>query len=463
MSTISSRPADERSLPDGSPADEPDGGPGGGRLATPDGGQVSGLDEHVSGQPGGQADEQIGRQDDGPDGPRERAYRAARHFGPALTVFGLAKLLGFVSFLYLLNAGGDFRTKDPRFGGGATVWDVLQSWDGWWYQNVAANGYHPQLVALAPGQLMTLDQNSAAFFPLYPGLMRLVSDCTGLGLYGAGMLVSVVSSFVAAAGIFAVTAKLTDRRTGIIAAAVWAVFPGSGAEWAVYSDSLFVALAAWACYAVLTRRWLEAGVITLVAGLNRPTATALIAALGVAGLISLYRREDGIARPLTAMLISPLGLFGYVLWVGWRMGDLSGYFTLQRGAWIHYFDYGQHTGDVLRGVLFGHTDYLFTYPTEDLIAFLLVLAVPVLLFLLLRLRTPAFLIVYTLVTVVMVLGSQQIFGNTSRYLLPAFPLFVPLALALRRVSLSSLVMIFGVAAAASGWYAGYVIFELGVP
>jgi hypothetical protein len=294
-------------------------------------------------------------------------------------------------------------------------------------------------------------------------MIRIVSDCTGLGLYGAGMLVSVTASFVAAAGIFAVTAKLTDRRAGVIAAALWAVFPGSGAEWAVYSDSLFVALAVWACYAVMTHRWLEAGAVTFVAGLNRPTASALIGALGLAALVALYRRRDGVAGPLGAIVLAPLGMLGYIGWVGWRMGDLTGYFTLQRGAWLHYFDYGRHTSSVLRGVLFGHGDYLFAFGTEDLIAVLLVFTVPVLLVLLVRLRPPAFLVIYTLATVVLVLGSQQIFGNTSRYLLPAFPLLIPIAVALSRVSRTSLLTVLGMTAVTSGWYAGYVIFELGVP
>ncbi|WP_441251109.1 hypothetical protein [Kitasatospora sp. McL0602] len=412
-------------------------------------------------------DERLPSGDDGSTpagtGPDHWARRAAARFGPSLAVYGAVKLIGFTVFMYLLNASGDFKHKEPRYGGGAHAWDVLQSWDGWWYQQVATNGYHPALVALPAGQWMTHDQNSAAFFPLYPGLMRLVSDCTGLGTYGAGMAVSVLSSFAAAAGVHAVTARLTDHRTGILAAAVWGVFPGSGAEWAVYSDSLFVALAAWACYAVLTHRWLAAGLTTLVAGLNRPTATALVAALGIAALLALYRRQDGLLRPLGALVLAPLGLLGYIAWVGWRMGDLTGYFTLQRGAWLHFFDYGQHTTEVLRGLLFGHADYLFAYPTEDLIGLLLVAALPVLLFLLVRLRVPAFLIVYTLVTAVLVLGSQQIFGNTSRYLLPAFPLFVPLAVALRRLSTPSLVAVLGTAAVASGWYAGYVIFELGIP
>ncbi|GAA0663437.1 membrane protein [Kitasatospora atroaurantiaca] len=407
-------------------------------------------------------DEQPEKPDPEAPGRTRWTNATARRFAPALAAYGVVKLVGFLVFMRLLDASGDFRAKNPRFGGGAHSWDVLQSWDGWWYEQVAANGYHPQLVPLT-GQWLTHDQNSAAFFPLYPGLMRLVSDCTGLGLYGAGMLISVLASFAAAAGIFAITAKLTDRRTGVIAAALWGVFPGSGAEWAVYSDSLFVALAAWACYAVLTHRWLAAGVITFVAGLNRPTATALIAALGVAAMVALYRGRDGVTGPLAAMVIAPLGLAGYIVWVGWRMGDLTGYFTLQRGAWLHYFDYGNHTLNVLRGVLYGHTDYLFSFPTEDLIGALLVFAVPVLTVLLIRLRPPVFLVVYTLVTVVLVLGSQQIFGNTSRYLLPAFPLLLPVAVALRRLSLPSLATVLGSTAIASGWFAGYVLFELGVP
>ncbi|WP_431679717.1 glycosyltransferase family 39 protein [Kitasatospora sp. KL5] len=394
---------------------------------------------------------------------RDRLRAAAGRYGPALLVYGAVRLVGLTVFALLANWSGDFHKNDPRFGGGRTFWDILGSWDGWWYRQIAENGYHPQLIALPAGGPWDYEQNSAAFFPLYPGLMRLVSSVTGLGSYGAGMLVSVVASFAAAAGIFAVAARLTDRRTGIVAAAVWGVFPGSGVEWAVYSDSLFVALAAWACYCILTENWPAAGLITFLAGLNRPTAGTLVAALGTAALISLVRRRGPVLAPIAATLIAPLGLTGYIAWVGWRMGDLGGYFTLQRGAWKHYFDYGRHTLDVARGVLFGHYDYGFAYPTEDLIGLLLVALLPVLVFLYLRLRPPAALTVYTLLTIVMVLGSYQIFGNTSRYLLPAFPLFLPIAVALRRLSPPSLAAVLGSAAVASGWYAGFVIFELGIP
>ncbi|MGW7509981.1 hypothetical protein ACWGJ0_19955 [Streptomyces massasporeus] len=394
--------------------------------------------------------------------PRLRAA-AVRH-GPVLLTYGVLKLAGFAVFMYLLDSAGDFRKKNPRFGGGEHAWDVLASWDGWWYQQVAEHGYDPVLKPV-PGAtgMITLEGNSAAFFPLYPTLMRLVSECTGLGLYGAGMVVSVLASFAAALGIYAVTKRLGGHRAGLVAAGLWAVWPGSGTEWSGYSESLYTALAAWACHTVMTRRWLTAGLLTFAAGLCRPTAVALVAALAFAAVMALRRREDGFRRPLAAVAIAPLGLFGYLAWVNYRMGDLNGYSKLQDGAWGHKFDWGVHSFNVLTSIPVGHFDYLFAMPFEDVIGVCVVLMVPVLTVLLIRLRPPAVLVVYTVLSYLMVMTTQQYFGNVSRYLLPLFPLFVPLALAMRRLRWPSLTTVLGMAALASGSYAGYVLFVLGVP
>ncbi|MGW4561832.1 hypothetical protein ACWEN3_05280 [Streptomyces sp. NPDC004561] len=397
--------------------------------------------------------------------PGSRLRAAARRHGPVLALYGTLKLAGFCSFMYLLSSAGDYRTKDFRFGGGAHAWDVPATWDGWWYQQIALHGYDPKLVPV-PGAtgMITLEGNSAAFFPLYPALMRMTSAVTGLGPYGAGMLVSVLASFAAALGVYAVAERFGGRRAGLAAAGLWAVWPGSGVEWAVYSDSLYVALAVWACHAVMTRRWLTAGVLTFAAGLNRPTAAALIAALAVAALLALRRGEDDAGRPLAALALAPLGLLGYLLWVGNRMGDLSGYFKLQSGAWAHSFDYGRQTLDVLTSVPVGHFGgYLFAYPFADVIGVGVVVLALALLPLLIRLRPPAVLVVHTVLTLALVLGSQQIFANVSRYLLPCFPLFLPLAVAMRRLSLPVQCTLLGIAALASGSYAGYALFELGVP
>ncbi|MFD9124487.1 hypothetical protein [Kitasatospora sp. NPDC059571] len=388
--------------------------------------------------------------------------RAAARFGPALVLFGSLKLLGFAVFMGLLDSSGKFRTQNPRFGGGAHPWDVLGGWDGWWYQNVAQAGYHPKLLP-DTGGFFTIQQDNSAFFPLYPGLIRLISDTTGLGTYGAGMLVSVLSSFVAAAGIYAVAAQLGGHRTGVVAAALWAVFPGSGVTWAVYSESLFVALAAWACYFTITRQWPNAALVTFAAALSRPASMSLIAGVAIAAMVALYRRRDGVAGPLAAIVLPSLAFFGYIGWVGWRMGHWDGYLTLQRGGWLHFFDWGSYTWSAVSNILVGENHYLYPYPTEDLVAVLVLFALPCLLAPFLARRPPLVLVIYTLASLVVTLGSQQMFGTLSRFVLPLFPLTVPLALGLRRLSLPALAVVLGTAAIASGWYAGFVIFELGIP
>jgi hypothetical protein len=401
---------------------------------------------------------------------RDRAIGLARRCAPALAVYGVLKLIGFAVFMALVNNSGAYKAEAPKFDAGSHFWNVLEFWDGGWYKKVALYGYHLDPL---PAHYVTgapLPQNSAAFFPLYPWMMRLVCDLTGLGVFGAGVLVSVVSAFVAAAGIYAVTALVGGHRAGLVAAAIWAVAPGSGVEWAVYSDAIFVALAAWTGYCLMTRRWVAAGVFALIAGLSRPTSVAIIAAVCLTALLALVRRgedgrraPEGVARPLFAMLVAPLGLAGYLLWVGLGMGSPTGYFALERGAWNHYFDYGQHTWDVLSGVAMGKFDYVYAFPVEDTIGVAVVLMLPILLAALLQLRPPPWMVVYTLLTIVSALGSMQIFGNVSRYLLPAFPLFVAPAVGMRALSRPVLVVTFVTLAVASGWYAGFVMFELGIP
>ncbi|MEW2133470.1 glycosyltransferase family 39 protein [Streptomyces sp. NPDC005435] len=397
--------------------------------------------------------------------PAARAH--ARAYLPPLALYGVTKLVGLSVFAVLLEAAGDYRHRPPRFGGGAHWWDVLGTWDGWWYLQVAQNGYEPRLAALPPGGVFTVQQNSVAYFPLYPALIRLVSRLTGLGPYGSAMTVSVVASFVAAAGIFAVVRLLAGARAGTVAAGLWAVAPGAGVEWAVYSESLYVALAAWTCYLVMTRRWAAAGVVALLAGLNRPTSAALIGAVGLAALVTLARprarREHGIRGPVLAMVLAPLGLLGYIAWVGLSTGEPGAYFILQREGWAHYFDFGSYTLHVLGNLAVGRHDYLFAFGFPDVLSVQLVLALPFLITLMLRRRPPLVLVAYTLASVVAVLGTQQMFGNTMRYLLPVFPLLLAPAAALGRLKWPSLAVFFTTAAVASGWYAHYVIFELGIP
>lgn len=70
---------------------------------------------------------------------------------------------------------------------------------------------------------------------------------------------------------------------------------------------------------------------------------------------------------------------------------------------------------------------------------------------------------YAVASIVSILGTQQTAGNTPRCLLPGFPPLPAPSAALAGLKWPSLVVFFSTAAVASGWYAHYVIFELGIP
>lgn len=79
----------------------------------------------------------------------KRSSRLVRRYGPAVGCYAVLKLAGFGVFMWLVDYSGYHLTKQVRLGGGAHPWDVLASFDGWWYQQIAEFGYNPQLVPIA--------------------------------------------------------------------------------------------------------------------------------------------------------------------------------------------------------------------------------------------------------------------------------------------------------------------------
>ncbi|NEE43362.1 hypothetical protein G3M55_01925, partial [Streptomyces sp. SID8455] len=82
-----------------------------------------------------------------------------------------------------------------------------------------------------------------AFFPLLPALERGISEVTPLTLGGAGLLIAWTAGLLAAWGVFAVGAHLHGRRTGVVLAGLWGVYPTAFVQSMAYTETLFTALA----------------------------------------------------------------------------------------------------------------------------------------------------------------------------------------------------------------------------
>lgn len=168
---------------------------------------------------------------------------------------------------------------------GKSAYTLLTArWDSLWYARVAELGYGYE-VRLPNGDV----HSNLAFFPLLPWLERLLHAVAPLAYADAGLVVALLASLAAAAGVFAVADRVYGPRVGTCAVLLWAVLPVGIVQSMAYSESLFTALAAWSLYAVLTGRWVSAGLLAALAGLTRPVGVAVVAAVWVAGVVSFAR------------------------------------------------------------------------------------------------------------------------------------------------------------------------------
>ncbi|MEW2163498.1 glycosyltransferase family 39 protein [Streptomyces sp. NPDC007084] len=301
---------------------------------------------------------------------------------------------------------------------------LARSWDSLWYLRIAAHGYGRTL-HFRPGVVYS----DLAFFPLYPALVRAVTTLTPLNASTAGLLVSWLAAAVAACGVYAVGARLRGRAVGTALVLLWALLPHSVVLSMAYTEPVLTAFAAWSLYAVLDGRWLWAGTLAALAGLTRPNGFAVAAAVLAAALCEAVRRRGKVSHRLwTGAALAPLGWAGYVLWVGRREGDpLGGYFAVQR-RWGSRFDLGAGALHFVRHLLTHGGRFVFPMT-------LVIVAAAVLLYaLLLADRAPLPLLVHSGVLLLVALGGSGFFASKPRFLLPAFPLLLPLASALVRTA-----------------------------
>jgi Mannosyltransferase (PIG-V) len=188
--------------------------------------------------------------------------------------------------------------------------DIWARWDSVFFVRIAEHGY---------------DNASAAFYPLYPGLVAAL----GRVFFGHYVLAGIVISLAAALGAFALLYRLAEERLGPDGA--WrtvlylAVFPTALFLQAVYSESLYLLLVLAAFVTAERGRFTAAGLLSGLAILTRATGIALLPALAVLA----WRARDrprafaGLALALPVAALYPLLLWQQVddPWAFWNAQD----------------------------------------------------------------------------------------------------------------------------------------------
>jgi hypothetical protein len=139
----------------------------------------------------------------------------------------------------------------------------LTLWDGAWYEQIARSGYGGQ-------------REAAAFWPAYPWLVRAGSRLSGIGIPTTGVLISHIALLGALLVLYRMIA--TEHGAPIATRTVWllALSPVAFFFSAFYSESLFLLLSVSAIALAREGRWRGAALALFAVTLTR-SAGALVA------------------------------------------------------------------------------------------------------------------------------------------------------------------------------------------
>ncbi len=344
-----------------------------------------------------------------PPGWRDRAATRARDFGGAVVVALPAWILARVLVVATLAlAHGIVATVRPDNPGARLhVQQGLLTWDGGWYQSIAAHGYG------ASGA------QAVRFFPAFPMAGRALSWLPGLG---PGPALVIVSNFCSLAAMAALVLLVRhDRGPELARRSVWllALAPAAYSLVLGYADGPLLLCAVVALLGARTGRWWWTALAGLVGGLVRPVGILLV----VPALVEVWRQRKVGATPAgwaarVAAVMAPLaGTGSYLAWVNAQYGDPWLPFRVQqqtghRGAVRSPFPaMGHNLLSVVHGHHLGSASHI---PWVVVCMVLLVVAFR---------RLPASYALFAAAVLVVSLASSNL-DSFERYALGAFPLVV---------------------------------------
>jgi Mannosyltransferase (PIG-V) len=183
-----------------------------------------------------------------------------------------------------------------------TAWERF---DGLWFLRIATEGY-------------VNGDGSAAFFPLYPLLIRFLSPVLGGHPLAAAFLISHVAAYGAMAFLYFLTASEWDERVARRTVLYLAVFPTSFFLLSPYSEALYLLLVLACLWGARRGRWAVAGLAGAGAAATRNLGVLLVLPL-VVEAFQRWREDRKARRFLTSVAWSAVvvaGLAAYLLF--WR-------------------------------------------------------------------------------------------------------------------------------------------------
>jgi len=326
-------------------------------------------------------------------------------------------------------------------------------WDSRWYSRIATDGYHWQSPLPGHSDRWISD---LAFFPGLPLVARVLHRC-GIAPGWATLLASWLGFILAAVVITLVGYQLGGMRTGVLLILLWGVAPRAVVQVLGYSEGWFIAAIGAGLLMALRRNWIRAGLAICIAGVFRPSVVPAGVLLGLAWMASwpvlgLAVTPGERRRRLLGAALTPWGILGYAAVVACRTDRWNGYLLVQR-AWGSTLGWST---EVFRTAAQRWPTAPFNWTYFGLVAASVILYT-VLLMWMIATRQPPLLSGYVALVLLLTVSSQGYFQSKARFMLPAFPAFLPLAQALGRTPLWAQISVMVVLSGLSTWWSVSVL------
>ncbi len=254
-----------------------------------------------------------------------------------LAGYVVARLLttGMLAAFWAAASTGHWWTA--HYDGGPGFLGFLSSWDNRWYERIALGGYPARLPTDVFGDVK---QNTWAFFPIFPGIVRGVMTISGLDFRVASIAVAVLFGAAATVALHRVLLLRFAPTQALWGALFFAFGPLSFLLQLGYAESTFLFFVFCSLWFMQRRRYLAMIPFALLASFAHPGALALAAAIGFQGLHRLWRRQRIPHREwitgCVAIAVITAAALTWPLLVSVVTGDPSGYFDTELAWWRQY-------------------------------------------------------------------------------------------------------------------------------
>jgi hypothetical protein len=290
------------------------------------------------------------------------------------------------------------------------VQSLLAGWDSQQYMTIAAKGYG--------GRNVNGFSAHYAFFPGWPLLLRVTHWVFRGSFATDGLILAFVLGFVAVLAIWLAVAVVFDAESADRTALLFMFLPAAFVLSMVYSEPLFVAMAALCLYALQRKWWLVAGFAAAAAGATRAPGTVLFACCAIAAIIELRRNRSSWSA-IVAPIIAPVGFGVWALYQWRRVGSAFAFVDAERRGWGNGNSWGTSVLRSTRDLFVSRNRFHTPWPL--LVTLSTVLFVSGIVILIIKRReVPVVWIVYSVGIAAFALSVNNVWP-IPRFLMPAFP------------------------------------------